>query len=200
MEASLCNRLIRSIIAVITRRLTLCGPAQALIFTSITMSKTSAGAYDRSWSERVFHAFMFEVLAIGISAPLAAWLTGKSILDMGVLTAVIAAMALAWNVVYNWGFDRIQRRHGFARSVWVRIAHATGFEVGLIFMAVPFVAWWLDVTLWHALVVDIGLVLFYLPYTFVYNLVYDTVRARVMARRAARQASSAPVPVHQTQS
>ncbi|RYF40467.1 MAG: hypothetical protein EOO27_47640, partial [Comamonadaceae bacterium] len=77
---------------------------------------------------------------------------------------------------------------------------ATGFEVGLIFMAVPFVAWWLDVTLWHALVVDIGLVLFYLPYTFVYNLVYDTVRARVMARRAARQASSAPVPVHQTQS
>ena len=163
------------------------------------MSTTSPGAYDRSWAERVFHAFTFEVLAIGISAPLAAWLTGKSILDMGVLTAVIAAMALAWNVVYNWGFDRIARRHGFARSMWVRIAHATGFEVGLIFMAVPFVAWWLDVTLWHALVVDIGLVLFYLPYTFIYNLVYDSLRERLMAGRTAHRARLAQVPVHQTQ-
>lgn len=153
--------------------------------------------YDRSWSERIFHAFTFEVLAIGISAPLAAWLTGKSVLDMGVLTAVIAAMALAWNMIYNWGFDRLQRQYGFTRSMKVRAAHAVGFEAGLIFMAVPFVAWWLDVTLWHALVVDIGLVLFYLPYTFLYNLGYDSLRARVLARRAARRPMTAPDSVAQ---
>ena len=168
------------------------------------MSATSRGAYERSWSERIFHAFTFEVLAIVISAPLAAWLTGKSVLDMGVLTAVIAAMALAWNVVYNLGFDRIQRRHGFDRTMLVRVLHASGFEIGLIFMAVPFVAWWLDVTLWHALVVDIGLVLFYLPYTFFYNLAYDNIRARVMARRASQQQGSAGAqsvpPVDQMQS
>jgi len=159
------------------------------------MTATTRGAYERSWSERVFHAFTFEVLAIGISAPLAAWLTGKSVLDMGVLTAVIATMALAWNVVYNWGFDRVQRHFGFARNVWARIAHACGFELGLIFMAVPFVAWWLNVTLWHALVVDIGLVLFYLPYTFVYNLAYDSLRARIVARRAAQAHGTGVAPV-----
>lgn len=158
------------------------------------MSATSTGAYRRSWLERIFHAFTFEVLAIGISAPLAAWLTGKSILDMGVLTAVVAAMALAWNIVYNLGFDRLQRRYGFDRTIVVRVMHASGFEVGLIFMAVPFVAWWLNVTLWHALVVDIGLVLFYLPYTFFYNLAYDNLRSRVMARRASRQAALGLAP------
>lgn len=161
------------------------------------MATSPRTAYDRSWPERMFHAFTFEVLAIGISAPLASWLTGKSVLDMGVLTAVIAAMALAWNMIYNWGFDRLQRRHGFTRSMKVRAAHAVGFEVGLIFMAVPFVAWWLDVTLWHALVVDIGLVLFYLPYTFLYNLGYDRLRARVMARRAARRPMTASDSVAQ---
>lgn len=134
--------------------------------------------YNRSLAERALHATLFEVLAIGISAPLAAWLTGKTIMSMGVLTAVIAFMALLWNMVYNWLFDGLQQRYGFQRSMWVRVLHACGFELGLIFMAVPFVAWWLDVTLWHALVVDIGLVLFYLPYAFFYNLGYDKAREK----------------------
>lgn len=146
------------------------------------MSASSSKTYDRGWRERLFHASAFEILAIGISAPLAAWLTGKSILDMGVLTAVIAFMALVWNMIYNWFFDRLQKNRGFARTVWVRIMHSIGFEIGLIFMAVPFVAWWLDVTLWHALVVDIGLVLFYLPYTFFFNLGYDKLRERFLSR------------------
>ena len=149
------------------------------------MSSLSSSTYDRSWGERALHATLFEVLAIGLSAPLAAWLTGESIMSMGVLTVVIAVMALVWNMIYNWGFDRLQKRYGFVRTVWVRIGHAIGFEAGLIVAAVPFVAWWLDVTLWHALVVDIGLVLFYLPYTFFYNLAYDRIRQAIVNRRRA---------------
>ncbi|MBP6020065.1 MAG: multidrug/biocide efflux PACE transporter [Burkholderiaceae bacterium] len=135
--------------------------------------------YDRSLAERAMHALLFEVLAIGISAPLAAWLTGKSILSMGVLTAVIATMALLWNMLYNWLFDRLQNHYDFNRTLWVRVLHACGFELGLIVIAVPFVAWWLDSTLWHALVVDIGLVLFYLPYAFFFNLAYDRLREKL---------------------
>lgn len=156
------------------------------------MNTKSEQNYQRSLSERLFHALLFEVLAIGISAPLAAWLTGKSVMSMGLLTAVVAAMALIWNMTYNWLFDRLQRRFHFKRGIIVRILHACGFEVGLLIAAVPFIAWWLDVTLWHALVVDIGLVLFYLPYTFFFNLFYDKVRQRTMDRRAA-SASQAPI-------
>lgn len=134
--------------------------------------------YERSLTERTIHALLFEVLAIGISAPLAAMLTGKSILSMGFLTAVIATMAVLWNMFYNWLFDCLQNRHGFNRTIWIRILHACGFELGLIIVAVPFVAWWLDTSLWHALVVDIGLVLFYLPYAFFFNLGYDRLRQK----------------------
>lgn len=137
--------------------------------------------HDRPLSERVFHALAFEILAIGISAPLAAWITGHGLFDMGVLTAVIATIAVVWNMLYNWLFDRLQARTGFERTYGVRVAHACGFERGLIVIAIPFVAWWLDISLWHALVLDIGFVLFYLPYGFLFNLGYDKIRQNLIA-------------------
>jgi len=51
-------------------------------------------------------------------------------------------------------------------------------------MLVPLGAWWLNVSLWEAFVIDIGIMLFFLPYTFFFNLAYDHLRARWMARRA----------------
>lgn len=132
--------------------------------------------FDRSPAERVFHALSFEILAIGISAPLAAWITGRSIVSMGVLTAVIATIAVLWNMLYNWAFDRLQARYGFERTYWVRVAHAVGFELGLLIIVIPLIALWLRVSLWQALVLDIGLVLFYLPYGFLFNLGYDKIR------------------------
>lgn len=137
--------------------------------------------YQRSLKERLLHALLFEALAIGISAPLAAWLTNTSMISMGVLTAVIATMAVLWNMAYNWLFDKAQKRYGFERTLWVRGVHACGFELGLLLVAIPFIAWWLDTTLWHALVLDIGLVLFYLPYAFFFNLGYDRLRQKVFA-------------------
>ncbi|MER1966066.1 multidrug/biocide efflux PACE transporter [Castellaniella sp. GW247-6E4] len=136
--------------------------------------------HKRSPSERLLHALLFEILAILISAPLAAWITGESIFDMGVLTAVIATMAVFWNMLYNWLFDRLQARLRFERGYLVRIAHSFGFEFGLILIAIPFVAWWLEVSIWHALALDIGFVLFYLPYGFLFNLGYDKIRQNLM--------------------
>lgn len=99
---------------------------------------------------------------------------------MGVLTAVIATIAVAWNMLYNWLFDRLQARVGFDRTLGVRMAHAFGFEGGLILIAIPFVAWWLDISVWRALLLDIGFVLFYLPYGFLFNLGYDKIRQNLI--------------------
>ena len=41
-----------------------------------------------------------------------------------------------------------------------------GFELGLILIVIPLAAWWLNISLWQAFVLDIALVLFYLPYAF----------------------------------
>src|SRR5690625_7629541 len=84
-------------------------------------------------------------------------MTQKPALSMAALSAVISGMAMFWNMVFNWIFDVLQRKYHFRRNVWIRIVHACCFEIGLIIMVVPLVAWWVNTTLWHALVVDIGL-------------------------------------------
>lgn len=151
--------------------------------TNLSPQHAHLTAYERSLKERIFHAVLFEVLGIIFATPLAMWLTGKSAGSMAALSAVISGMATLWNMIFNWAFDRFQRRIGFERTIVVRILHACSFELGLIIMVVPVVAWWIDSSLWHALVLDIGLVLFFLPYTFIYNLVYDKVRHLIVVHR-----------------
>ena len=52
---------------------------------------------------------------------------------------------------------------------------AIGFEGGMGVMLVPFFAWWLDVSLWQAFVLDLELLLFFLGYTFVFNWTFDRI-------------------------
>jgi len=59
--------------------------------------------------------------------------------------------------------------------VWRRIAHAIGFEVGLLCFLVPVFAWWMNVTLLQALLMDLGLAMFFLGYTFVFNWAFDAI-------------------------
>lgn len=135
-------------------------------------------------AERIFHALAFEIIAMLICAPLFSWLTGLPLAHMGALTLMFAAVAMVWNMVFNTLFERVERRYRLSRTLAVRAVHACLFEGGLVVMLVPLAAWWLDVTLWEALALDIGIMLLFLPYTFCFNLAYDHLRARWMARRA----------------
>jgi uncharacterized membrane protein len=137
----------------------------------------------KTLKERFFQALGFELLAILICAPLAAWIMGVSLVHMGVLTLLVSLIAMLWNMVFNALFDRAQRRLGFERGLAVRLAHAALFELGLVAAVVPLAAWWLGVGLWEALMLDIGILLFFLPYTLGYNWAYDKLRAMVVERR-----------------
>lgn len=145
----------------------------------------------KSITERFCHALMFEVLAVAICAPLGAWLLGYPLAHMGLLTLMVSLVAMVWNMLFNMLFDQAQRQLGFQRNVTARVAHAVLFEVGLILAVVPLAAWWLDIGLWRAFVLDIGIALFFLPYTFAFNWFYDRARARLVARRQATSATSA---------
>ncbi len=140
-------------------------------------------AYNRSIKERIFHGLLFEMLAILLATPIAAWLTNQSLSHMGILSAVISFIALIWNMLFNWGFDQIQMRLQFKRNLFIRMAHACMFEIGLIVFSVPFIAWWINTSMLHALILDIGLILFFLPYSFFFNLIYDRTRARILNKR-----------------
>lgn len=137
----------------------------------------------KSVKERFFHALGFEVVAIAICAPLGTWLLGYSLAHMGLLTLMISLIAMTWNMTFNALFDRAQRRWGFRRTLLARGVHSVLFETGLIVAVVPLAAWWLDIGLWEAFVLDIGIVLFFLPYTFAFNWIYDHLRAVVIARK-----------------
>lgn len=135
-------------------------------------------------AERVFHALAFEIIATLICAPLFSWLLDVPLAQMGALTIMFALVAMAWNVIFNAIFERMEHRYKLSRTVAVRVLHACLFEGGLVVMLVPLGAWWLDMSLWQAFMIDIGIMLFFLPYTFFFNLGYDHLRARWMARRA----------------
>ena len=125
---------------------------------------------------RIVFVTLYELIAIvATSAGLAAF-SDSGLQRAGVAAVVSSAVAVVWNVVFNTLFERWEARQTVrGRSRARRLAHAIGFEGGLVVTLVPFFAWWLDITLWQAFVLDLGLLLFFLVYTFVFNWVFDRI-------------------------
>lgn len=141
----------------------------------------------KTLTERLVHALTFELTAIAICAPLVSWVLGLSLVHVGALTAVVSLVAMVWNIVFNAGFDRLERHFRLTRNLMLRIVHTIAFEFGLVVMVVPLAAWWLGIGMLEALLLDLGILLFFLPYTFFFNLGYDRLRAwsHINARQAA---------------
>lgn len=158
-------------------------------------------AADKCLAEHIFHALAFEGLAIALSAPLLSWWLDKPLARIGALTLAVSTLAMLWNMAYGALFDRAQRRWGFERTVGIRALHALLFELGLIIVTVPLAAWWLSIGLVQAFVLDIALLLFFLPYTMAFNWTYDVAHARwsrvraIQARAPSTQLAAAPAPL-----
>ena len=82
-----------------------------------------------------------------------------------------------WNYLYNWGFDHALKRITGTpvKSMPVRVLHAILFELGLVALLMPFVAWYLGIGIIEALILDISIAIFYMVYGFVFNWAYDRV-------------------------
>lgn len=57
----------------------------------------------------------------------------------------------------------------------VRVIHAVIFELGILIVLMPFIAWYLNVSLLQAFTMDISFAAFYMVYAFVFNWGYDQV-------------------------
>lgn len=138
----------------------------------------------RSWKERIVHMSLFELGGLLIVTPLASWLSGHGMLEIGGLAVVIATMAMLWNLVWNRLFDVwVPSRR---RTLMQRFAQAAGFELGLLVTTLPLIAWWLEISLLEALVMDIGFLVFFLFYAMAFNTLFD----RIMLRRLAAKGSA----------
>ena len=125
---------------------------------------------------RVVYVGLYELIAIVMASAGLMLMSGKGAFESGALAVATSAVAVVWNGVFNSLFERWESRQATTgRSLKRRIAHAVGFEGGLVVMLVPLIAWWLGVGLWQALVMDLGLMVFFLLYTFVFNWAFDVV-------------------------
>lgn len=146
-------------------------------------------AQRKTLTERVIHAISFEGLATLILAPTAAWLMQRSVVEMGGLSILLATLAMVWNIIYNALFDRLWPVTWVVRTLRVRALHAIGFESGFIIIGVTMVALVLGVSLMQAFMLEIGFMLFFLPYTMAFNWVWDMLRERVIKVRQQRIAA-----------
>ncbi|GHB20391.1 membrane protein [Pseudovibrio japonicus] len=131
----------------------------------------------RSFWDRIRHTVMFETIALSIVAVFGSWLTGHSLQEIGAIGLALSLIAMGWNLVYNWFFDKwyISSRGSKPRTVPIRIMHAVLFEGGLLGVGILLIMWWLQLGFVDALLLDIGYATFFLVYAFVYNWVYDVV-------------------------
>ena len=131
----------------------------------------------RSTTSRIIHALSFELIGLVIVIPLFSLIFGVHMGEGAVIAVVGATIATVWNYLYNLGFDHLllRLRGHAAKTLPLRIIHALLFEAGLLLALLPFIAWYLGVTLWQALQMDIAFALFYLAYAFVFNWVYDLI-------------------------
>lgn len=127
--------------------------------------------------DRIRHALLFELIGLMLVIPLGSLLFRTHPSDIGVIAVVTSVLATGWTYLYNLGFDLgMLRWAGHVRkSVPVRVLHAVLFELGLLTVSLPFIALYLGIGLWQALVMDAAFVGFYLVYSFAFNWAYDLI-------------------------
>lgn len=139
---------------------------------------------------RVVFIALYEAIAIAMVTLGLALFSDQSVGSAGMLSVIVSAIAIGWNLAYNAMFEAWEARQVTrGRSVLKRVVHAVGFEAGLVVMLVPFFAWWLAVSLWQALALELGFITFFLVYSFAFSWAFDRVFGLPLSAVAVRPQS-----------
>ncbi|NOJ25147.1 PACE efflux transporter [Vibrio coralliilyticus] len=138
-----------------------------------------------SHKERILHMVLFELVALILMATLATLITGNGAGKMAGLAIALSLIAMGWNYIYNYGYDKVFGSDRSKRTAKVRILHGLGFELGMMIISFPVLMWALQLGFWSVLVMDIGVVIFFVLYSIGFNWVYDTIRQRITTQQLA---------------
>lgn len=124
---------------------------------------------------RVVFVGLYEFIAIVVSS-LLFMAIGQDASASGVMAVAASTIAICWNLTFNWLFEKWEAGQSQkGRSLLRRIVHAIGFEGGIAAMLIPLMAWWFNISLWEATVMEAGLLVFFMVYTFAFNWGFDRV-------------------------
>ena len=134
--------------------------------------------------QRIIHATCYELILLVIGTPILGFVLGASLMHTGALWVMMSLTALFWNMVFNHWFEKFEKYQGWhTRTIKTRILHAIGFEGGLLIFTVPMIAWMMNLSLWHALWLDIGMAMSIMVYTFIYQWCYDIIMLRIKNKK-----------------
>jgi uncharacterized membrane protein len=127
-------------------------------------------------SRKVVQGLLYEAVAVFCVAPVVAHIYKEGLVCSGVLSVTISVIAVIWNMVYNTAFEYWERRRQRrARTMWRRVLHSTGFEGGLTFILVPLMSCWLKISWLDALLLDVGLFVFFFVYSLIFQWTFERV-------------------------
>ena len=122
---------------------------------------------------RIIYVSLYEAIAIAVSS-LIFIAIGQKASDSSIMAVAASVIAICWNLSFNHLFEKWEARQTVkGRSVLRRVVHAIGFEGGIAAMLIPLMAWWFNITLWEAAVMEAGLLVFFMVYTFAFNWAFD---------------------------
>jgi uncharacterized membrane protein len=134
----------------------------------------------RSPRERLTQTIAYEVGGLCLSVPLVAGLGHGTTREAFWLMLALSAAVLVWSPLHNSVFDRVDLRlSGRLASDrphrW-RLVHAASHEATTVVVTLPILIWLGNLSLWAALLADLGLTFLYTGYAYVFHLVYDRLR------------------------
>lgn len=134
----------------------------------------------RSPRERILQTVCFEIGGLALATPLYAALTGTHGSEGLAVVAVLALAVMIWSPLHNSLWDWIEHRRtgrvASDRPQAQRIAHALSHEVTSLVVTLPVLMILGGHDLWTALLLDLGLTLFYAGYAYVFHVIYDRLR------------------------
>lgn len=128
---------------------------------------------------RIIHALSYEIILLVIIAIALSFIFEVPMEVTGTLGVAMAVTSVIWNMIFNHFFEKLEYKYKFRRTIGIRILHAIGFEGGLMLATIPMVAYAMDMSLWQAILLDLGMTSCILVYTFIFQWCYDAIEARL---------------------
>ncbi len=128
---------------------------------------------------RMVHALSYEIILLIIIAIALSFIFEVPMEVTGTLGVAMAVTSVIWNMIFNHFFEKAESKYQWKRTIPVRILHAIGFEGGLMLATIPMVAYAMQMSIWQAILLDLGMTSCILVYTFIFQWCYDHVEAKM---------------------
>jgi len=130
----------------------------------------------RNFRERVLHILLFELVLLCICVPVISMLFNRSFSHAGAMSLGLSFTAMICNGVYNYVFDQVLialKRPLYPRTLALRSFHSVGFEIFFLGFSLPLIMWWMDISFYRALVLDLAMACFVPLYALGFNWLFD---------------------------